>query len=122
MCRDSCLLCCRSVESPPRASRQGEAPAGPRSATPTDRPGRPVTQPLSCLSYHMDWQPCCNSYTLISSQHSTGVSLQSTNKGDSGQLHKGIGGLGAPLINSHSFCFMGGYVFESYICVFEILK
>ena len=38
VCRDLCLLCCRSVEYPPGASRQGEAPAGPIHATPTCRP------------------------------------------------------------------------------------
>ena len=86
--KDSCLLYCRSVESPPGASRQGEAPAGPSPATPTRRPGRPVTQPLSRLSHHMDWQPCCSSRTLAISKHSTGLLSQLTITGDSG-LFKG---------------------------------
>ena len=57
VCRGSCLMCCRSVESPPGASRKGEAPTGPSPVTPTGWPGRPVMQPLSRLSHHMDWQP-----------------------------------------------------------------
>ena len=68
VCRDSCMLCCRSVEYPPGASRQGEAPAGPIPATPTGRPGI--------------------------------LSLQSTIKGDSGQLQWGGEGGWRPLYSA----------------------
>ena len=88
--RDSCLLCCQSVESPHGALR-------------------PVKQPLSGFSHQMDWQPCCSNCTLAGSQHSTGLSLQLTITGDSRQLQEGgLGGLGTPLISLPSFHLIGG--------------
>ena len=86
--RDSCLLCCQKVESPLGASKQSEAPDGPTPATPTRRPGRPVTQLLSRLSHHMDWQPCYSSCALVISKHSIGLLSQLTITGDSGQLQR----------------------------------
>ena len=50
------------------------------------RPGWPVSQPLSRLSHHLDWQPWCSSTTLASLQHTTGLWWQSAMTGNSQQL------------------------------------
>ena len=115
-------VCCNANQLSPLLGprRQGEAPAGPSPATPTGRPGRPVMQPLSRISHHMDWQPCCSSRTLASSERSTGLLLQLTITGDSGKLQEeGFRGLEAPLFCCPSFHFVWGTYLNT---IFAFLK
>ena len=88
--------------------RQGEDPAGPSPATPTCRPGRPVTQPLSRLSLHMNGSHVAVVVHLPF--HSTRLDchhswqLQVTVDSYRG----GVRRVGGPLISSPSFHFILG--------------
>ena len=79
------------------------------------------SNPSLAFSHQMDWQPCCSNCTIASSQHSTGLSLQLTITGDSRQLQRGVQGGQGPSNQPPQFLFYRGYIFESFICVFEML-